>query len=204
MSIHDADSAVSEQRRILWIVLALNLLLVVGLAITGVLADSSSLIANALDNASDAAVYVVSLIAVGRSQQWKRVTAVCSGVLLLVFAVVVIGDAARRFVAGSEPEGALMMVMAGISAVVNLLCLRLLRRLGGQDINLRAAETFSANDFIANAGVLIAGVLVAWTGQSWPDLLVGVAVAAVAAKGGFDILRDARRSASDDEPDREP
>jgi Co/Zn/Cd efflux system component len=33
-----------------------------------------------------------------------------------------------------------------------------------------------------------------WLDQSWPDLLVGVLVAAIAAKGGIDILRDARKA----------
>lgn len=97
-----------------------------------------------------------------------------------------------------------MRVMAGIAAVVNLVCLWLLRCLGGQDVNLRAAETFSANDFVSNGGILIAGALVAWTSQRWPDLLVGIAVAIIAAKGGFDILLDARQSSSSTAPDKQP
>ena len=82
---------------------------------------------------------------------------------------------------------------------INLICLKLLMGLKDQDVNLRAAETFSANDFIANGGILVAGVLVAWTGQSWPDLLVGLGVVAVASKGGFDILRDALQKPSDED-----
>jgi cobalt-zinc-cadmium efflux system protein len=201
MSEEATDSA---QRRILLLVLALNLLLVASLAVTGILADSSGLIANALDNASDAAVYVISLVAVGRSQRWKRVAAVSSGVLLLVFGLGVVIDACRRFVVGSEPLGLQMMGMAGFSAAVNLLCLRLLRRLGGRDVNLRAAETFSANDFVSNGGILVAGALVAWTGQRWPDLLVGGAVAVIAVKGGLDILGDARQRSSPIEPGGAP
>ena len=185
-----------EERRVLLIVLVLNLILAVSLAVTGVLADSSGLIANALDNASDAAVYAISLFAVGRSLRWKRIAAACSGVLLLIFALGVLGDTVRRFVTGSEPIGSMMMAMAVIAAAVNLLCLRLLARLKKRDVNLRAAQTFSVNDFISNGGVLVAGGLVAWTGRLWPDLLVGLAVVAIAIKGGVDILRDARRRES--------
>jgi cobalt-zinc-cadmium efflux system protein len=187
------DATSTEQRRVLVIVLVLNLMLAVSLAVTGVLADSSGLIANALDNASDAAVYAISLFAVGRSLRWKRIAAACSGVLLLIFALGVLGDTVRRFVTGSEPMGFMMMAMAVIAAAVNLLCLRLLARLKKQDVNLRAAQTFSVNDFISNGGVLVAGGLVAWTGRLWPDLLVGLAVVGIALKGGVDILRDARR-----------
>ena len=53
-----------EQRRTLLAVLMLNTLLSLALGIAGVVADSSALLANALDNASDAAVYLLSFIAV--------------------------------------------------------------------------------------------------------------------------------------------
>ena len=182
----------SDQRRILVTVLALNLLLVGLLTAAGVRAESNGLIANALDNASDSAVYVISLFAVSRSPRWKRATAAASGVLLLVFAIGVVADAVRRYLVGSEPVGPIMMGAAVIAGAVNLLCLVLLKRLGRSDVNVRAAETFSTNDFIASGGVLVAGGLVAWTDQPWPDLLVGVAVSAVAVKGGIEILRDAR------------
>ena len=142
------DVTSSEQRRVLLIVLLLNLMLVMFLAIGGVMANSSGLIANALDNASDAAVYAISLFAVGRSLRWKRIAAGCSGVLLLIFGLGVLGDTIRRFVTGSEPIGPMMIAMAVVAAAVNLVCLRLLRRLRNADVNLRAAQTFSVNDFI--------------------------------------------------------
>lgn len=31
-----------------------------------------------------------------------------------------------------------------------------------------------------------------WLGTNWPDLLVGLATALIAIKGGIEILRDAR------------
>ena len=188
------EASTSRQRTVLLVVLALNVALVVALMITGALADSSGLIANAVDNASDVAVYAISLFAVGRSAHLKRLGATASGALLLIFAVGVLLDTIRRFIAGSEPIGPMMMGMAVIAAVVNLLCLKLLTGLKGKDVNLRAAETFSLNDFVSNGGVLVAGALVAWTGQRWPDLVVGLGVVLIAAKGGFDILRDARQA----------
>lgn len=183
-----------EQRRTLWIVLLLNLLLVVGLAVGGFWADSAGLIANAVDNASDAAVYALSLFAVGRSAPWKRTAAGASGVMLILFAVGVLIDTGRRFFTGAEPIGASMIGLAVGAALINLICVWLLRRLKHDDVNLRAAEAFSYNDFFANGGVLVAGALVVWTGQRWPDLLVGIGVAGIAAKGGIDIVLDASRS----------
>lgn len=58
----------------------------------------------------------------------------------------------------------------------------------------RMRWTFSINDLLANLGVLAAGRLVAWLGRAWPDVVVGLAIALLAAKGGIEILSDARRA----------
>lgn len=184
-----------DKRRILWIVLALNVAIAAGFFATGLLGDSSALIANGLDNSSDAVVYAISLLALTRPPRWKRVAARFSGIMLLLFAIGVLADAGRRFLTGSDPIGMAMMVMAVVAGGVNLLSLVLLKRLKGTDVNLRAATTFSFNDFISNGGILVGGALVLWTGQNWPDLVIAMAVAAIAVKGGVEILRDASREA---------
>jgi len=165
---------------------------------TGFVGDSNALIANGLDNSSDAIVYGLSLLALSRSRTWKRGAARFSGIMLLIFAGGVVLDAIRRYFEGSEPAGAMMMTMAVIAAVVNLLSLYLLKKLQSKDVNLRAATTFSMNDFVANGGVILAGIIVIWTGSNLPDLLVGIAVACIALYGGIDILRDAHMDKHDE------
>ena len=195
MSEGDLDLGSEDKRRTLWIVLGLNAAIAAGFFATGLIGDSSALIANGLDNSSDAIVYAISLVALNRPLKWKRVAARFSGIMLLVFAAGVVLDAGRRFLTGSDPIGTMMMVMALVAAAVNLLSLRLLNRLKGKDVNLRAATTFSFNDFVSNGGILVGGGLVMWTGQNWPDLVVGIAVAAIALYGGIEILRDAHHEA---------
>lgn len=188
-----------EKRKTLWIVLWLNVAIAVGFFATGLFGDSNALLANGLDNTSDAAVYLLSLLALTRSRVWKRGAARLSGIMLLVFSAGVIIDAIRRFLEGSEPVGVIMMIMAAIAGGVNLLCLRLLQKLQNKDVNLRAATTFSFNDFVSNGGILIAGVIVLWTGSNWPDLIVGIAVACIALYGGIEILRDAHMDKHDED-----
>lgn len=191
MSDDDIDVGTASQRRTLWIVLGLNVALAAAFAVAGLTADSSALIANGLDNLSDSVVYVITLFALGRPPVWKRGAARVSGILLILFAAGVLFDVGRRFLVGTDPIGTTMMWMAVAAAAVNALCVWLLKRIRNADVNVRAATTFSTNDFVANAGVLIGGGLVLWLGQAWPDLVVGVAVAGVALKGGIDILHDA-------------
>ena len=188
-----------QQRRTLLVVLILTALLFVGLGAGGVLADSSALLANAVDNGADSVVYLISFLAVGRALSWKRGAARLSGVLLLVFAAGVLVDLGRRWWFGAEPVGWTMMGLALVAAIVNLICLMLLKRVTSDDVNMDAAETFSLNDFAANGGILVAGGLVLWLDQAWPDLVVGLLVAALAIKGGVEILRDAARAEDKEE-----
>lgn len=182
------------QKRVLLTVLALNFGLFVVLAIGGLMANSSALLANAVDNASDAVVYLLSFLAVGRAVIWKKRAAQASGIMLLIVAAMVLLDAVRRFIYGSDPGGWTMIVLALVAGVINLVCLELIRRQKSDDVNMRAAETFSFNDFASNGGILVAGGLVMWLNQSWPDLVVGVIVAAIALKGGLDILGSVREA----------
>ena len=195
MSELDLHTASPDHRRTLWIVLVLNLALTAGFAAAGLIADSSALLANALDNASDSLVFIISLFALGRGRRWKTGAARFCAAMLLLFAAGILADSVRRFLGGSEPLGSTIMIMGVVGATVNALCLWLLARLKGKDVNLRAATTFSFNDFASNGGIFIAGALVLWTGSSWPDLLVGAAVAVIAVKGAIDIFRDADEEA---------
>ncbi|MSU89399.1 cation transporter [Rhodobacteraceae bacterium 2CG4] len=185
------EAETAEQRRALWIVLLLNLAIAIGFFVTGTIGDSSGLIANGLDNTSDTVVYAISLFALSRADKWKRAAANVSGGMLLLFAAGVLVDAVRRYYAGSEPLGGLMITMSLIAAVVNVICVWLLARIENPDVNVRAANTFSWNDFAANGGILIAGGLVWWLDSNWPDLAVGIAVAGLFVWGGVKILRDA-------------
>lgn len=196
MSDDDAprEPRTEDERRALRTALWLNVGLAASLFAAGLLADSSGLIANALDNASDAVVYAISLYAVTRGARWKTRAATLSGVMLLVLAASVLADVARRFVAGAEPVGGIIIGMTVAAVIVNVASLRVLRSTRGADVNLRAAWTFSINDLVSNLGVLVAGILVMWRGSAWPDLVVGLLIALVAAKGGIEILADARRT----------
>jgi len=187
---HEVDVGSPEKRKTLWVVLWLNVAIAIGFFAVGYFADSNALLANGLDNSSDAIVYALSLLALTRSRTWKRGAARFSGIMLLIFSAGVIFDAYRRFVEGSDPGGMLMMAMAFVAGLVNLYCLRLLQKMENKDVNMLAATTFSFNDFISNRGITIAGIIVMLTGTNRPDLVVGIAVACIALYGGIEILRD--------------
>ena len=189
-------SANDQQRRTLLIVLILNALLFLGLGAGGILADSSALLANAVDNASDSVVYLISFVAIGRAASWKRGAARLSGILLLVFAAGVLVDVGRRWWFGTEPVGWTMMGLALVAAIVNLVCLVLLRRDTSGDEDAAIGREIVETEGLRRFHVDVAGALVMWLDQSWPDLVVGMLVAAIAVKGGIEILRSASGDAT--------
>jgi len=180
------------ETRVLVILLAINgAMFVIELGV-GWLAQSTALIADALDMLADAMVYGVGFYAVGRPISVKAHAAGLSGALQILLGLLVLADILRRFIYGSEPVSTLMMAMGLVALTANVVCLVLIARHRQGEVHMRASWIFSKNDVIANLGVILAGALVAWTGSRWPDLAIGVAVAGVILWGGVQIIRDAR------------
>lgn len=178
------------ETRVLAILLAINgTMFVIELAV-GWLAQSTALIADALDMLADAMVYGVGLYAVGRAASVKAHAAGLSGALQILLGLLVLADILRRFIYGSEPVSTLMMAMGLVALAANVVCLALIARHRRGEVHMRASWIFSRNDVIANLGVILAGVLVAWTGSRLPDLAIGMTVAAVVLWGGVQIIRE--------------
>mmetsp|Transcript_7951 Transcript_7951/g.15227 ORF Transcript_7951/g.15227 Transcript_7951/m.15227 type:complete len:117 (+) Transcript_7951:72-422(+) len=100
----------------------------------------------------------------------------------------------RRFFGGEAPVGPAMMAMAAINAALNIVCLRLLKRHRGEDVNFKASAIFTNNDSIVNLAIVLSGALVMWWGSNLPDLVLGLVVAAIAGNGGREILAEAREA----------
>jgi len=177
------------EARVLRLLLAINAVMFVVEVAAGWLAESTGLIADSLDMLADAAVYGVSLYAVGRSSLLKRRAAHASGLLQLVLALGALAEVLRRAAGGSEPEPPVMVGVALLALLANVTCLLLIARHRHAGVHMRASYIFSANDVIANIGVILAGALVAWTGSRLPDLVVGAAIALVVLLGAIRILR---------------
>ena len=133
-----AQAETHAQRQVLKIALALNAaMFAVGL-IAGVTAQSSGLIADALDMFADAVAYGIALIAIGRSLTLKRHAGIVSGSILLLLGALVLIDVARRVAGSDGPASGIMFVIATLSIGVNVTVLRMLRRYREGEAHLRA------------------------------------------------------------------
>jgi cation diffusion facilitator family transporter len=194
VSLPDQCAQSEAQQRVLRIALALNAtMFIVGL-IAGLVGQSSSLIADALDMLADASAYAIALGALRRSARFKAGAATVSGSLLLLLGVLVLLDVGRRALLGSEPGSLVMMAVAFVSLLVNASVLRMLGRYREGEVHLRATWIFTRADVIANVGVMFSGLLILLTGSRFPDLIVGGAIGIYVIKEAFEILSEAREA----------
>ena len=188
------DARNAAVRRTLKAVLGINVSQVLLAGAVGIAADSAGLLGAALDNLGDAAVYIVSLYAVGRTVRAEARAARLSGILLISSALGLLVEIIRRFVGGSEPIGLLMIFTAIVNSATNLLNLRLLRSHRERGAHMKASWIFTINDMAANAGIVLSGLAVILFGSPLPDLLIGLFVVALVVKGGWEILEEARQA----------
>jgi len=195
MSQCDCEVEIKDksQRRVLITLLCINAGMFVFEISIGWWAESTALIADAMDMFADALVYAVGLYAVGKAVGVKAKAAMLSGVLQLLLGLMVLLDISRRLVLGSEPVSELMMIMGFIALIANVICLRLIEKHREGEVHMRASWIFSKNDVIANLSVIIAGALVWSLDSRWPDILIGTVVSIVILLGAKNIIQDAKQ-----------
>jgi len=179
--------------RVLWIVLAINVLMFLLEGWAGLLAHSTSLLADALDMLGDALVYGFSLFVLARSVRWQASAALAKGGFMLAFGVGVLGEAAYKAFHPIMPNVEAMGVVGSIALAANLVCFFLLYRHRGDNLNMSSTWLCSRNDLIANAGVLLAAASSYLLASRWPDIIVGVVIASFFLSSALKVLGQATR-----------
>jgi cation diffusion facilitator family transporter len=187
----ELDALRIRQAATLKTVLALNATMFVVELAAGLAAGSVSLLADSLDMLGDTLVYGVSLYVVDRGLRSKAKAAFIKGIAMAVFGLFVLAQAGYRVCHPQMPEFSLMAGIGLLALICNMTCLWLLWRHRSDDINMRSVWLCSRNDIIANVSVLVAAGLGWWVQSPWPDLAVGVALAALFLKSAASVLREA-------------
>lgn len=188
-STSENDLKETKALRLVFIINALMFAIELG---SGIVAQSTGLIADSLDMFADAAVFGMSLYAVGKSILLKKRAARVSGYLQMALALGAFFEVVRRFIYGSDPEAPIMMIVAAIALGANAFCMWVLAKHKDGEAHMQASWIFLTNDVIANAAVIFAGFLVTATGSHIPDLVTGAIIGSIVLAGSIKILRVAR------------
>jgi Co/Zn/Cd efflux system component len=168
-----------EQRRVLLVVFWINTAMFLAEFGAGVLADSTALLADSVDMLGDAIVYGFSLYVVSRSIVWKARASLLKGIVMAGFAVGVLAEALVKLARGGVPNPEIIGWVGLVALAANLSYLFLLWGRRSDDINMRSAWLCSLNDAVGNVGVLVAAAGVSITSSVWPDVGIGLAIAAM-------------------------
>jgi Co/Zn/Cd efflux system component len=185
------DALRGRQSAILKAVLGINAVMFVVVLGAGLMASSTALLSDSLDNLGDALTYAVSLYAVSRGARTKARVALFKGSLILLAGLAVLGQVAYKLAFPVVPVFETMGVISLVALAANGLCLLLLTRHRHDDINMSSVWECSRNDIASNLAVGIAAIGVWLTGSGWPDLLIGFALAVLLLRSAARILRSA-------------
>jgi Co/Zn/Cd efflux system component len=179
-----------EHKKVLIAVLIINAVLFVVEAAAGLLANSTALLADSLDMLGDSLVYGFSLYVLWRGAVWKASAAFLKGAIMALFGMGVLVELVYKMLSGIIPNAETMGIIGALVLLGNGVCFFLLFRYRSDDLNMRSTWLCSRNDIIANVSVLGAAAAVAIFNSSFPDILVGAAIAAVFLKSAWAILRE--------------
>lgn len=154
---------------------------------------SVSLFADSIDFLEDASVSFLILVAL----QWSAVRRARVGMalagILLIPGLATLWTAWEKFNAPVPPAPALLSLTGAGALAINLTCAVMLARYRTHAGSLTRAAFLSArNDALANVAIVMAGIITAFTWSAWPDVIVGLGIAALNADAARQVWTTAR------------
>lgn len=178
-------------RKILWIALLINFTMFVIEIVSGLNANSVSLLADAIDFFGDAMNYGISLAVLSMSLMWRARAALFKGFTMGAFGIFVLASAVWSYMHGQVPEPYTMGAIGLLALIANVSVSVMLYAYREGDANMRSVWLCSRNDAIGNVAVMAAALGVFGSGSAWPDLLVALVMASLAISAASQIIKKA-------------
>jgi Co/Zn/Cd efflux system component len=155
---------------------------------------SVSLFADSIDFLEDASVNFLILAALGWTARKRAYVGMAMAGILIVPGLSTLWTAWEKFNLPVAPDPALLSLTGAGAIAVNLSCALMLARYRHHSGSLTKAAFLSArNDVVANVAIIAAGLVTAvvWA-SAWPDLIVGLGIAAINADAAREVWQAAR------------
>lgn len=202
---HAHGHSIAEMSSRLWIALAISAILL-GIEIAGgIYSNSLALISDAGHLLTDQFAILLGLVGViqaGRaatpimSYGYHRMgvlIAVVNALLLVIVAIVIFAEAARRFFHPMEVESGLMLWVAFGGLAGNVVMVMLLHKHSQASLNMKATFVHVAGDAISSVGIIVGGLLILTTRQNWIDPLISIFIGIIITYSAWGIVKSGIR-----------
>ena len=190
----DTGALAARQRRVLLIVLGINVATFLMMVAASWLSGSSALLSGTLDTFGDAVTYGLSFLVVGASVAAKGRVALFKAAMILGAAIAVAIQIAWRLANPGVPIAETMGLAAILNLVANAVCLYLLTPYRAGDVNMASAWECSRNDVIEGTAVIGTAAAVWALGSGWPDLIVAIALLVLFLRSALRVFGAARQA----------
>jgi len=187
-----AKHITSKYRKILWVALIINASMFFVEVLSGIHAESVSLMADAIDFFGDAMNYGVSLAVLSMSLAWRARTALLKGLTTGSFGLLILATAVWSTMHGEPPKAYTMGLIALIALLANVSVALMLYAYRDGDANMQSVWLCSRNDAIGNIAVMLAALGVWGSNSAWPDLVVAVIMASLGVSAALQVIKKAR------------
>lgn len=190
-----------EFNRAFLIAIIANGLFVVCQIIASFMADSTSLLADAIHNLGDVLGLMIAWIANRLLKQsptdkatygMKKTSilaALANGIMLVFTCGMIATEAVYKLFSPTKTEAITVMMVAAIGIIINSSSAILFLR-GKHDLNIRAAYLHLLYDAFISAGVVVAAIVIYYTQWQWVDPFVGLVIAVIILKGTWGLFKD--------------
>ena len=176
-------------RRALVIAFIINLIMM-GIDLWyGFTMKSASLLGDAANNSGDVFILGSSILVLSSTTAVKNRLALFKGIIMTVFGLLAFYHVYLGLIEKSDLTGGTISLIGVLSLAGNTSVAFMMYKHQHKDINFMSAFICCRNDAIASAGIILAGLLVMFTGDIWPDIVIGTAIAIIVSHGGIKIIR---------------
>ena len=159
---------------------------------------SVSLFADSIDFLEDTSLNLLILVALGWSARNRARVGMALAAILLIPGLATLWTAWSKFAQPVAPDASALSMTGAGALAVNLACAFVLASYRHHSGSLTKAAFLSArNDAFANLGIIGAGLLTIALHSAWPDLIVGLAIAAMNADAAREVFGAARRETAE-------
>ncbi|WP_341285822.1 cation diffusion facilitator family transporter [Priestia megaterium] len=188
----------TENKKILFTAFLLTTTFAALEVLYGITSHSLSLLSEGAHMASDGISLLIASLAVtlasSSSKRYKKaepIAALLNGLGLIVVPILVVYEAIKRLVGGTqEILSKEMFIVALIGLVINIVVAFVLSKGGKDNVNVRAAMLHIIADLLSSVSTIVVSLLVMYFNFVFADAIASMIISVVIFTGGWEITKE--------------